>query len=137
MYHKNMKQKNIAACGNDCASCPRYIGPGYEKTDEELHQTAILWEKIGYRDHIVSNEEILCTGCKIENWCRYEIVNCVYEHKVDHCGQCKEYPCPRILDCFKATETFLPACQGACTEEELEKLTAAFFEKKNNLEKSD
>ena len=28
--------KIIAACGNDCAACPRYTIPPYEKTDEEL-----------------------------------------------------------------------------------------------------
>lgn len=131
-----MKPKIIAACGNDCAFCPRYIGPGYEKSDEELHQTAILWEKIGYRDHIVSNEEISCTGCKKENWCRYEIVNCVFEHHIHHCGQCEKYPCFKILDCFKSTGTFIPSCKSACTEQEFEQLTKAFFEKRKNLEQS-
>lgn len=54
----------IAACGNDCSVCPRYITHPYEKTDEELRHTAELWMKIGYRDYIVTNEEISCTGCK-------------------------------------------------------------------------
>jgi hypothetical protein len=39
----------IAACGNDCAACPRYAAHPYEKTDEELHHTAELWMKIGYQ----------------------------------------------------------------------------------------
>ena len=30
-----MNEKIIAACGNDCAACPRYIMHPYEKTDEE------------------------------------------------------------------------------------------------------
>ena len=33
--------------------------------------------KIGYRDHLVTNEEISCTGCKPENWCRYVSPNAV------------------------------------------------------------
>ena len=37
-----MMEKIIAACGNDCAACPRYVGHPYEKTDEELHHTAEL-----------------------------------------------------------------------------------------------
>ena len=57
----------IAACGNDCSACHRYVGVSYEKTEEELHHTAEQWDKIGYRDHVVSNEEIACTGCKPEN----------------------------------------------------------------------
>ena len=70
-----MSEKIIAACGNDCAVCPRYVAHPYEKTEEELRHTAELWMKIGYRDHLVSNEEISCTGCKPENWCRYRVVN--------------------------------------------------------------
>ncbi len=52
-----MIEKIIAACGNDCAACPRYVGHPYEKTGEELRRTAELWMKIGYRDHLVTNEE--------------------------------------------------------------------------------
>ena len=133
-YHEDMKRKIIAACGNDCAMCPRYIGKGYEKSADQLHQTAKLWMKIGYRDHVVSNEEIACTGCKKENWCRYKIVDCTDAHHVDHCGHCEKYPCSKILDCFKATETFLPSVKNVCTEEEYNQLFAAFFEKKKNLE---
>ena len=51
---------SIAACGNDCSACPRYVAHPYEKTEEELQHTAELWMKIGYRDHIVTNEEISC-----------------------------------------------------------------------------
>ena len=39
----------IAACGNDCAACPRYTAHPCEKTDEELRDTAILVPSmIGY-----------------------------------------------------------------------------------------
>ena len=40
-----MIEKIIAACGNDCAACPRYVGYPYEKTGEELRHTAELWMK--------------------------------------------------------------------------------------------
>ena len=97
--------KIIAACGNDCSSCPRYIAHPFEKTDEQLQCTAELWMKIGYRDHIVSKDEISCTGCKAENWCRYKVVKC-----------CEE-----------------PQCRKVCTDEEYEKLKKAFFEKEKNI----
>ena len=64
----------LAACGNDCSACPRYVAHPYEKSPEELRHTAELWMRIGYRDRVVSNEEIACTGCKPENWCRYQVV---------------------------------------------------------------
>ena len=30
--------KIIAACGNNCAACPRYVAHPYGKTDEEYRQ---------------------------------------------------------------------------------------------------
>ena len=68
-------EKIIAACGNDCAACPRFL----PKSEDELHKTAILWYKIGCRDNVVSNDEISCNGCKKENWCRYGIISCTSE----------------------------------------------------------
>ena len=100
----------IAACGNDCAACPRYAAHPYEKTDEELHHTAELWMKIGYRDHVVTNEEIACYGCKPENWCRY-----------------------RVIKCCAVTKIFEPMCRKSCTDEEYYQLKKAFFEKEKNL----
>ena len=29
-------EKIIAACGNDCSACPRYVKHPYEKTEAEL-----------------------------------------------------------------------------------------------------
>ena len=62
-----MSERILAACGNDCSVCPRYIKEPYVKTEIELAHTAELWYKIGYRDYIVTNEEISCTGCKEDN----------------------------------------------------------------------
>ena len=123
-------EKIIAACGNDCAACPRHL----PRTEAELRRTARLWRDIGYRDRVVSNAEIGCDGCSAENWCRYEIVKCASAHGAAHCGRCPEYPCAQIEACFEATERFRPACLAACTAEEWEALRCAFFEKKRNLE---
>ena len=128
-----MSEKIIAACGNDCAVCPRYTKPPFEQTPEELHKTAVLWHKIGYRDRVVSNEEISCMGCSVETWCRYDIVKCVNEKNVENCGQCENYPCETIRECFKVTKSFIPACRAACTDEEFDVMKRAFFEKEENL----
>lgn len=127
----------IAACGNDCAVCPRYNSAPYVKTSEELRHTAELWMKIGYRDHVVTNEEISCSGCKPENWCRYKVVKCTMDHGVENCGKCPHYPCENIMECFEVTKSFEPMCKKMCTAEEYEILRKAFFEKEKNLIQSD
>ena len=123
----------LAACGNDCSACPRYSEHPYEKTEAELQRTAQLWFKIGYRDHVVTTEEIACTGCKTDNWCRYQIVRCCEEKNIKSCAACDAYPCPTIEECFRITESFEPMCRKACTAEEYAILKKAFFEKEKNL----
>ena len=125
--------KILAACGNDCSACPRYTAHPYEKSEEELHRTAELWMKIGYRDHVVSNEEISCTGCKPENWCRYHIVKCCEEKGIKACSSCQEYPCDNIRECFEVTGSFEPQCRKVCSDREYAVMKKAFFEKEINL----
>jgi len=128
-----MAEKIIAACGNDCSVCLRYNKEPFAKSAEELAHTAELWYKIGYRDRIVSNDEISCQGCSRDNWCRYNVVKCDHEKKINHCGQCNDYPCNNIKECFAVTSSFEPKCKEVCTEDEYEILKRAFFEKKQNL----
>ncbi len=123
----------LASCGNDCSACPRYVKHPYEKTEEELLHTARLWMKIGYRDHVVSAEEIACTGCKPENWCRYHVVKCCEEKGIQSCASCPEYPCGRMRECFAVTKSFEPKCREVCTVQEFDRLHRAFFEKEENL----
>ena len=138
IYHLNEEEtvlsfkaerKIIAACGNDCTGCPRYTAYPYEKMEEELHHTAELWMKIGYRDHVVTNEEIACSGCKLENWCRYRVVKCCEERGTRNCGECGEYPCNNMKECFEVTKSFEPMCRKVCTDEEYRQLKKAFFKK--------
>jgi len=122
--------KIIAACGNDCSVCPRHL----PKTQEELLQTSELWYKIGYRNQIVSTTEISCSGCSANNWCRYKIINCVIEKGVSTCGECPEYICEKIQECFDVTESFRRTCKMNCSRAEYEVLVEAFFQKKKNLD---
>ena len=121
----------ISACGNDCSTCPRFM----PKTDNELKSTAVLWNKIGYRDKIISNQEIACYGCKPENYCRYKIIDCTEKHNIQNCGECGEYPCNRIIEAFSKTMLFEPKCKEVCTDEEYEVMEKAFFHKQNNLDR--
>lgn len=125
-----------AACGNDCAACPRYVAHPHEKAAEELHRAAELWMRIGYRDHVVSNDEISCTGCKEGNWCRYQVVSCCADKRVETCAECPEYPCARMLECFEVTSSFESKCREVCSEEEYKQLRRAFFEKRAHLDEA-
>ena len=125
--------KISAACGNDCAACPSYVAHPYEKTEEELRHTAEMWFKIGYRDHVVTTEEISCSGCKPENWCRYHVVKCCEDRGIRTCAECGEYPCDNMRECFAVTMSFASKCREVCTDEEYQQLKKAFFEKEANL----
>ncbi|MBQ8095152.1 MAG: DUF3795 domain-containing protein [Clostridia bacterium] len=129
-----MQGKRIAACGNDCLACPRYSAAPFEKTENELRHTAELWMKIGYRDHVVSTDEIACSGCTEGNWCRYRIVSCASEKGINNCGECGAFPCDRVKSCLDVTLSFEPYCRQVCTPDEYEQIRKAFFEKEENLE---
>ena len=123
----------IAACGNDCSVCPRYAAHPYEKTRDELRHTAELWMQIGYRDHVVSEEEISCAGCRPENWCRYHAVKCCRDKGIESCAECGAFPCANMDECFRVTKSFEPKCRRVCTEQKYDQLRRAFFEKEKNL----
>ena len=129
-----MKGKIIPACGNDCSSCPRYTARPYEKTEEELRSTAVLWMRIGYRDRVVPTCEIACMGCGPDNRCRYGAAACCAERSIDTCAECPEYPCGNMKECFRITASFEPKCREVCTDAEYERIGKAFFEKEKNLD---
>lgn len=120
----------ISACGDDCAVCPRYIA----KTDEELHETAAFWHKIGWRDRIVSNEEISCEGCGSRPTCSFEILPCREEKNVKSCKECREFCCEKIRLIIKDSEIKESAFKAMCKNgEEFRLLKRAFYEKRKNL----
>ena len=123
----------IASCGNDCSACPRYVASPYEKSEEELLHTAELWRKIGYKDHVASVNEISCTGCQIDNSCRYGIKKCCEEKGISTCAACPDYPCKTAEECFRVTQSFEPKCREVCSDAEYAALSKAFFEKEKNL----
>lgn len=121
----------ITLCGDNCIYCPRYNA----RTDDELKRVAELWYKVGWRDRVVSNDEIKCTGCSSHKQCTYHLVECTAEHGVAKCNQCGEFPCKKIADMLKRSEEYQQKCRGVCTEEEYTALEKAFFDKENNLKK--
>lgn len=121
--------KKITLCGDNCLECPRYLA----KTEEELNNVAELWYRVGWRDTIVSHNEIRCTGCSSHKDCTYQLVECIKEHKVDKCNQCSEFPCAKINSMLKRSCVYKEKCKSICSQDEYEHLEKAFFNKAANL----
>lgn len=121
----------ITLCGDDCLACPRYNSKG----QDELKAAAMLWHRVGWREGVVSNEEIQCFGCSSHKECTYHLVECVKEHGVEKCNQCSVFPCEKIKDMLNRTEEYKKVCRQKCTEQEFEILNKAFFNKEMNLKK--
>lgn len=124
-------ETKITLCGDNCIECPRY----HAHSEEELRKVAELWYKVGWRDTIVSNEEIQCRGCSSHKQCTYHLVECTKEHKASKCNQCKAFPCEKIQNMLKRSAEYQKKCREVCTEKEYRMLEKAFFDKENNLKK--
>lgn len=121
----------ITLCGDNCTACPRYNA----HSEDELRATAELWHKVGWRDKIVSNEEIRCTGCSSHKDCTYHLIECIREHHVDKCNQCTMFPCDKISEMLNRTNKYMEKCREVCSSEEYLMLEKAFFNKEHNLKR--
>ena len=124
-------EDKITLCGDNCKECPRYNA----HTDEELRAVAELWYRVGWRDRIVTNEEIKCTGCHSYKQCTYKLVECTKEHSVDKCNQCTCFPCDKISQMLLRSQGYQKVCKEVCTLAEYEMLERAFFDKERNLKR--
>ncbi len=52
-------EERITLCGDNCIECPRYNA----HTETELRKVAELWYRVGWRETVVSVQEIVCVGC--------------------------------------------------------------------------
>ena len=134
-YQERLESPRDAApvysvCGDDCAVCPRFLA----RTEEELHGTAVFWHCAGWRDHVVSHDEIRCTGCGSRGVCSFMLLPCLREHRVDACRDCPEYSCEKIADMLRRSEEKKAQCAAACgSPEEFSMLCRAFYQKEANL----
>ena len=121
----------ISVCGDDCAVCPRYLA----QTEEELHETAVFWYQAGWRDRVVSNEEIRCTGCGCRPTCSLMLLPCTWEHHVSACRECDQFECEKVQKTYARSEEKKRQCQQACeSPEEFRMLCRAFYEKEKNMQ---
>ncbi len=124
-------EEMITLCGDNCMECPRY----HAKSEDELGAVARLWYKVGWRDRVVSNEEMRCMGCSSHKTCTYHLVECTQKHHVEKCNQCALFPCDKITDMLNRSKEYQEKCKEVCSKEEYIMLEKAFFDKENNLKK--
>ena len=122
----------LAFCGNDCNVCPRFTAT-VSGDLEQLRAVAELWHKLGYQDSVVGAKEIACHGCRSQTYCRYGIHSCAIRKKVLHCGRCADYPCGKIAEAFRTTESFASHTRTLGYELR-DRIREAFFFKKERLE---
>ncbi|MGB3480002.1 MAG: DUF3795 domain-containing protein [bacterium] len=123
--------EKLAYCGNDCNFCPRYIGTENNNTDE-LESSAEIWYKVGWRDRILTPDEMKCSGCSSAKECRYRIKECCAEKNIDNCGYCEEYACKKLKNTFKKTKEYKEKSKPILSKEDYKLLEKAFFLKKEN-----
>jgi len=121
----------ITLCGDDCVHCPRFNAAA----EDELQRVAELWYRVGWRERVVSAEEMECTGCSSHKQCTYGLVECTKAHGVDRCGKCEQFPCERIAAMLARSEEYRRRCAQVCSSGEYAALEKAFFNKEANLKK--
>lgn len=131
LVRRHHMEEKITLCGDNCIECPRYNA----NSEEELRNVAELWYRVGWRDCVVSNEEIRCEGCSSHKQCTYHLVECTKEHNVDKCNQCVEFPCEKIDHMLERSKEYQKRCKVVCSDAEYDMLEKAFFDKENNLRK--
>ena len=124
----------IGYCGDVCSCCPRYTVTR-ENNTKKLKEVAQMWKRVGWRDTVLSTEEIKCGGCKTVTWCRYsEIRECAINHEFNNCGECDQYPCKKLKSVFEKTASYAEKCKAIFNEKDSLVLSKAFFTKKQNLD---
>ena len=124
----------LACCGDDCNYCPRYIGT-INNDEDMLNRAAEIWYKMGWRDKILSPDEMKCYGCLFIRNCVYGIKECCGRKKIDNCGYCSEMPCRKLTEALRKIKEFKDISKSTLSEEEFDMLKAAFYMKEEYLNK--
>jgi hypothetical protein len=126
-----MKQV-ISICGDVCSECPRYLAT-LANDHDELQRVAELWFRLGFRDKVVSLEEIKCKGCHTQKQCGYGLTGCKNLTGLANCGECLLFPCEKFDLVFEKTEKGDELCKTRLNALEYAQFKRAFFLKKEIL----
>jgi hypothetical protein len=122
----------VGACGDVCSECPRYLLT-LNNDINGLKKLAELWQRLGFRDKMISPDELKCQGCRKENPCAHNIINCENLTGKTNCGECDSFPCEKINMAFQKTEDLKNNYRIKCSDSEYQQLSRAFLNKKQIL----
>jgi hypothetical protein len=129
-----MTLNKLAYCGDCCNHCPKYIATLSAST-KKLKEAGILMQKVGWRYDLDFPENMKCRGCEDVEHCEYDVKECCIEKNLSNCGECEDYPCPKINRAFEITRINADKFKSILTAEEYEIFRKAFFLKKENLDR--
>lgn len=87
MHNKDL----LAYCGLYCGACSFKVA--YDENDRQ-HLTNLPSKYDQYK----AGDLQFCPGCKLDNQCgECAIRNCARDNKLSHCGDCKAFPCDRLV----------------------------------------
>ena len=108
----------IAACGLDCGTCEIRLLP----EDEQAADSAVAWyrgqgwlkEAEGVAEAIA--RKMYCRGCHGDRSIHWSadcwILHCCVDDKgLQHCSECPEFPCPRLVEWSRQNDGYARALQ--------------------------
>jgi hypothetical protein len=125
----------LGVCGDNCDQCPRAIAT---RTGDAklLEDTLALWVRTGLRPAGTPAKSLLCNGCTSAEPCAYhDQRTCARSRHIDNCGMCDDYPCAVAKKTFHESDELAARCRGTCGHDDFRRMEAAFFRKKQNLDR--
>ncbi len=103
----------MAACGLECRTCPLRLAP----SDPDAARTVVAWfQGQGWLAEGEGMEQVLerrmyCTGChgaRNTHWSAdcWILACCVDRRGHDHCAQCEDFPCDRLVEWAQGNEGY-------------------------------
>jgi hypothetical protein len=111
-------ERLIAACGLDCTDCEIRLVP----FDAEIAQGVAAWFKErGWLEESEGVAEILerkmyCKGCHGDRSLHWSpdcwiLQCCVNQHGLQHCSECRDFPCERLVEWAGQNEGYAQALE--------------------------
>lgn len=113
----------ISLCGFNCGICPAYKSNLI--SDEDRATIDEGWKKF-HRSRGWIYQQPYCEGCfntseKAPLWSSCPIRKCALTNNVETCGNCLDFPCPRIRNMISITTAIAERTRKEGTEEDFQK----------------
>ncbi|MHA2203345.1 MAG: DUF3795 domain-containing protein, partial [Candidatus Hodarchaeales archaeon] len=118
----------ISLCGFNCGICPAFK-PNIRSEEDRL-KVDEGWKKF-HKTRGWVYEEKYCQGCfnapETPLWSGCYIRKCVLTNNIGNCGDCPDYPCPRIKNMIHITKKIAERTKKEGTEEDYQKFGLPFL----------